>query len=257
VPDFSRTKLCPAVLRGEVCTNRLCKFAHAKDEKRKLVGTIRLGEEIHNAVSKRAGHGDGAEVRLLQALSTQTRQPETVVAIKENDNQCQSDVHRRLRLRGCRAGKRRSGGKCVETFVESAKSGSAKENSPHNASGDTMTLSLKGTRPLSCSTDVVVQKAAGAVEDAPILYKTKMCRFYAKGTCTKGTSCSFAHDELDLRPFQDVGFSGICPVLIATGECHEADCTHPHSVEDLRVAYNNYSSSTELGWRPRLTFAVR
>merc|ERR1712187_1038093 len=73
-PDFSRTKLCPAFMRGEICRDSACKFAHAKDEKRKFVNN---GVEHIQPPLLKAGQGEG-----------------------------QSDLHKRLRPRGCRTGRR-------------------------------------------------------------------------------------------------------------------------------------------------------
>merc|ERR1712048_962658 len=79
------------------------------------------------------------------------------------------------------------------------------------------------------------------------LFKTRMCKFRAKGACTKGNSCTFAHEECDLSSNPGFHRTSVCPVLISTGECKEPDCKFAHSIEDLRIAYKAQGSSTQFG----------
>jgi hypothetical protein len=76
---------------------------------------------------------------------------------------------------------------------------------------------------------------SGALDGGePILYKTKMCKFYTEGKCTRGDSCLFAHNEHELKPLPDFRFTKVCPLLISTGECNHPGCKYAHGKIDLR-----------------------
>jgi len=66
------------------------------------------------------------------------------------------------------------------------------------------------------------------------LFKTKKCSFFVKGMCTKGVSCTFAHDgnELNLKP--DFFRTSMCPDLMSAGKCTRRHCRFAHCNEELR-----------------------
>ena len=41
-------------------------------------------------------------------------------------------------------------------------------------------------------------------------YKTKMCPLYPQGTCFKGSSCNFAHNDGELREKPNLSKTKIC-----------------------------------------------
>lgn len=67
------------------------------------------------------------------------------------------------------------------------------------------------------------------------LYKTRLCNFYLRGTCSKGSRCPFAHGAEDLWPSPDFERTSVCPVLLNTGRCDKPHCRYAHSAEELRV----------------------
>ena len=66
--------------------------------------------------------------------------------------------------------------------------------------------------------------------------KTRMCRFYMAGACTKGWTCEFAHGREEMTRAPDLSCTKICPTLLETGVCTAADCKYAHKKEELRTA---------------------
>jgi len=66
--------------------------------------------------------------------------------------------------------------------------------------------------------------------------KTKMCKFFILGACTKGASCHFAHAKEDLKNLPDLARTKLCKNLINTGSCDDPECTYAHTKEELRPA---------------------
>jgi len=79
-------------------------------------------------------------------------------------------------------------------------------------------------------------------------HKTRLCSFFEKGSCHKGSRCNFAHGDAELQPIPDLHCTKLCPRLIECGECDEEQCTFAHSNEELRT-YNK-----ELAQNRRVSF---
>jgi len=68
------------------------------------------------------------------------------------------------------------------------------------------------------------------------LYKTRTCKDYEIGVCSRGTSCDFAHSVAELRPMPDWSCTKMCSVLLqAAGSCHNATCKYAHSEKELKT----------------------
>ncbi|CAD7934743.1 unnamed protein product [Amoebophrya sp. A120] len=66
--------------------------------------------------------------------------------------------------------------------------------------------------------------------------KTKMCKFYLMGVCTKGESCMFAHDQRDLQVLPDLQKTKLCDELLEYGRCSKGKmCSFAHSKNELRA----------------------
>eukprot|EP00392_Amoebophrya_sp_AT5.2_P011978 g12072.t1 len=66
--------------------------------------------------------------------------------------------------------------------------------------------------------------------------KTKMCKFFLMGICSKGEDCMFAHDSGDLQVLPDLQKTKLCEELLETGRCRKGDrCTYAHSKAELRA----------------------
>lgn len=68
-----------------------------------------------------------------------------------------------------------------------------------------------------------------------VFEKTKMCKFFILGCCTRGDACHFAHDKDQLSNLPDLFRTKLCRSLINTGRCDNEDCKYAHSKEELRV----------------------
>merc|ERR1740117_2694558 len=66
--------------------------------------------------------------------------------------------------------------------------------------------------------------------------KTRLCKFYQEGNCTRGKKCTFAHGEVDQHlQVQPLGMK-LCKTLIATGRCKNQNCRYAHSKEQMAAA---------------------
>jgi len=64
--------------------------------------------------------------------------------------------------------------------------------------------------------------------------KTKPCRFYARGMCTRGAACSYAHGDEELQSVPDLSRTKRCPALMNTGICQEPNCAFAHELDEIR-----------------------
>jgi len=71
-----------------------------------------------------------------------------------------------------------------------------------------------------------------------VFHKTRMCSFYKRGHCTRGTKCVFAHCQSELLPPPDFSCTRMCERFRATGHCNIAGCTFAHGRKDLRHRRN-------------------
>eukprot|EP00928_Gymnodinium_smaydae_P067304 TRINITY_DN50267_c0_g1_i1.p1 TRINITY_DN50267_c0_g1~~TRINITY_DN50267_c0_g1_i1.p1 ORF type:complete len:222 (+),score=20.19 TRINITY_DN50267_c0_g1_i1:67-732(+) len=65
--------------------------------------------------------------------------------------------------------------------------------------------------------------------------KTRKCRFFGMGICTRGETCKFAHVTAEARPPLNVSRTKMCPALLKTGMCQDEKCDHAHRREDLQT----------------------
>mmetsp|Transcript_13312 Transcript_13312/g.30354 ORF Transcript_13312/g.30354 Transcript_13312/m.30354 type:complete len:360 (-) Transcript_13312:205-1284(-) len=76
--------------------------------------------------------------------------------------------------------------------------------------------------------------AAEEVEESPDLIKTRLCKAFQKGSCTK-EDCSFAHGEEELRSTAMFYKKTLC-FWNSRGKCRSGNaCRFAHSVEELRA----------------------
>lgn len=66
--------------------------------------------------------------------------------------------------------------------------------------------------------------------------KTRLCKFFVEGKCTRGKKCTFAHGEEDKDSQPQPVYMKLCKTLIATGRCKNPNCRYAHSKEDIVVA---------------------
>ncbi|CAE7201808.1 Zfp36 [Symbiodinium natans] len=65
--------------------------------------------------------------------------------------------------------------------------------------------------------------------------KTRLCKFFTMGACTRGASCAFAHGPDQLRDQPDYSKTRLCADFVELGKCVEGKaCKFAHSKSELR-----------------------
>jgi len=67
--------------------------------------------------------------------------------------------------------------------------------------------------------------------------KTKMCKFFKAGACTRGYECVYAHSTCELQELPDLHKTALCARFAFAGSCDKADaCRFAHGTKELRRA---------------------
>lgn len=70
---------------------------------------------------------------------------------------------------------------------------------------------------------------------APIFRKTKLCKFYQEGRCSRGNACIYAHGNLELAPLPDFSFTKLCSEFSRFGCCSKGvNCKYAHFKNELK-----------------------
>jgi len=65
---------------------------------------------------------------------------------------------------------------------------------------------------------------------------TKLCKFYAAGTCTRGASCNFAHSRAQVKEQPDFSKTRLCPDFMRSGRCRDGSgCKFAHGKGELKT----------------------
>jgi len=81
--------------------------------------------------------------------------------------------------------------------------------------------------------------------------KTQLCKFFAVGACTRGSSCAFAHGSSQLREQPDFSKTRLCADFMERGRCDRGRaCKFAHGKLELRPG-----SAAKIG-RPNGRFAT-
>lgn len=75
--------------------------------------------------------------------------------------------------------------------------------------------------------------AGTTVGCSSLFSKTKFCKFFAKGKCSKGSDCVFAHHFGELQALPDFSKTRICKKF-KNGMCDDANCSYAHTKAELR-----------------------
>lgn len=65
------------------------------------------------------------------------------------------------------------------------------------------------------------------------VYKAAWCVFHARGKCTRGNNCSFAHSAEELRQLPDLRKTKLCNAFLG-GQCSNNNCSYAHGLQELR-----------------------
>lgn len=80
-----------------------------------------------------------------------------------------------------------------------------------------------------------------AAAPIPVLFqKTKLCKFFRIGMCTRGENCTFAHTSEELQPLPNLYKTKMCFELTKNKRCRNPSCPYAHNKSELRpVAYES------------------
>eukprot|EP00931_Biecheleriopsis_adriatica_P094162 TRINITY_DN67846_c0_g1_i1.p1 TRINITY_DN67846_c0_g1~~TRINITY_DN67846_c0_g1_i1.p1 ORF type:complete len:193 (-),score=35.23 TRINITY_DN67846_c0_g1_i1:353-931(-) len=64
---------------------------------------------------------------------------------------------------------------------------------------------------------------------------TRLCKFHLEGRCSRGTACTFAHTEDDLRKQPDYSKTRLCSLFQRTGHCWQGSaCKFAHGSAEMQ-----------------------
>ncbi len=72
--------------------------------------------------------------------------------------------------------------------------------------------------------------------DEQLLGKTKLCKFFARGHCSRGKACTFAHGRRELRSQPNLFKTEMCFEFSSSGTCQRGEsCQYAHGEHELRA----------------------
>jgi hypothetical protein len=67
------------------------------------------------------------------------------------------------------------------------------------------------------------------------LHRTKMCKFFVRGDCAKGSMCKFAHEMNTLQIRPNLFRTSLCMAFERNGSCKMGDdCKYAHGTHQLK-----------------------
>jgi len=101
-------------------------------------------------------------------------------------------------------------------------------------------------------------RGRNAYSDNHLFDQTRLCKFYAKGQCTRGEACTFAHNDTDVLPQPDFFKSQLCADFARGSGCRHGDsCRYAHGAHELRrMTSHRRSRPVAPGGNPGATAAV-
>jgi len=79
---------------------------------------------------------------------------------------------------------------------------------------------------------------------------TELCKFHLAGACSRGMSCNFAHDVVELKAKPNFAKTRLCDSFSRTGRCAAgATCSFAHGKEEMRSATAESRKATRFASR--------
>ncbi|CAK0891504.1 unnamed protein product [Prorocentrum cordatum] len=98
-----------------------------------------------------------------------------------------------------------------------------------------MARATKSGQPRGVHRALRAGQRANAPDPSPLFHKTRLCKFFEVGACSKGEHCRFAHGSRDLAQNPDFTKTQYCPSVLAGAVCETGRaCTFAHSKAELR-----------------------
>ncbi|CAJ1358548.1 unnamed protein product [Effrenium voratum] len=104
-------------------------------------------------------------------------------------------------------------------------------------------MSHEDSRRRKAEAKVAAQNSVRGTRYEDQFFKTKLCMFWEKGACTRGSDCKYAHGHKELNQMPNLTKTSLCKDLLTTGSCTRSDCLFAHSVEELRATNKFYKTS--------------
>ena len=83
---------------------------------------------------------------------------------------------------------------------------------------------------------MVMQEDGKKVKRLEMHKKTRLCKFFAAGSCTRGNSCAFAHGSCQLRDKPNFSKTRLCADFLEHGWCMRGEaCSFAHGQQELRL----------------------
>mmetsp|Transcript_11414 Transcript_11414/g.30793 ORF Transcript_11414/g.30793 Transcript_11414/m.30793 type:complete len:521 (+) Transcript_11414:44-1606(+) len=215
IPDLQFTKMCPTLGREGACNNVACKFAHDKQQLRK----VHLASKRNRACRKDLVAAESVAISIMQALDQPKRQLQDFFSMSMLERIADGSSNFSRQSTACTLSDLpRLGADDTESlsspnsawFDNSASSVESRDECEH----DEATLPRRATRNK--------------------FHKTKMCTFFLVGRCRKRGSCNFAHSEQELSDPPNLRCTKMCPAVLAGEVCASDDCSFAHCESELR-----------------------
>jgi len=184
LPDFHCTKLCPDMVDFGVCNKQMCMHAHDIGELRRRKPSDVLPQHLEECLA-----GSNAP-RSLAVPPSQ---------VKCTPRRGSLDVE---------------WGRTTMPVPRLTKEALTRQLSTSTATSDVQEQSFSSESTecsWSTSSQTLAELTVPTANDGmrmALHFKTRMCKFHARGACTKGTACTFAHDAIELRPSPKHLFEG-------------------------------------------------
>jgi len=65
--------------------------------------------------------------------------------------------------------------------------------------------------------------------------QTKTCKFWQRGRCKRGKTCTYAHSEKAVNEMPNLTKTSLCREFMSTGSCANAECFFAHGMHELRA----------------------